>query len=172
MDIEIRRLTSMTEDECLALAELLVITVDDGASVGFLPPLDVETAAAYWASVPEPSTRLFVAERAGRIVGSVQAQLATKANGGHRAEIGKLLVHPDARRQGIARQLMVAAERAILADGRSLVILDTRNGDPSNALYRQMGYVECGRIPHYARSADGTLHTTVFYYKLLSADAG
>lgn len=169
MGTAIHQLTSLTDDERLVLAELLVATVDDGASVGFLPPLTLEEAEAYWASLPDPQTLLFVAEREGRIVGTVQAQLAARANGRHRAEIGKLLVHPDARRQGIARRLMVAAETALRADGRSLVILDTRDGDPSNALYRRLGYVEGGRIPHYARSADGTLHTTVFYYRLLPA---
>jgi len=30
-----------------------------------------------------------------------------------------------------------------------------------------MGWQPAGTIPRYARSADGTLHTTVFYYKLL-----
>lgn len=162
----VRRLVTPTAAERATLADLLVATVDLGASVGFLPPLARAEAAAYWATLPDRQTILLVAEREGRIVGTVQANLARKANGRHRAEIGKLLVHPDARRQGIARRLMAAAETAIQADGRSLVILDTRDGDPSNALYQRLGYFEGGRMPNYARSADGTLHTTIFYYKL------
>lgn len=169
MDTVIRRLHSPTASERRALARLLVATVDDGASVGFLPPLDPAEALGYWSTVPGDDTILLVAERDGKIAGTVQAQLAMRANGRRRAEIGKLLVHPDARRQGIGRQLMTSAEAAIQASGRSLVVLDTRHGDGSNALYRSLGCTEGGRIPQHARSADGGLHTTVFYYKVLPA---
>ena len=44
---------------------------------------------------------LFVVARGGRIAGSVQIDRDTPPNGRHRAEITKLLVHPDARRQGL-----------------------------------------------------------------------
>ena len=169
MGITIRRLTEPKTHERDALALLLVATVDDGASVGFLPPLATADALAYWEALPDEQTILLVAEADGRIVGTVQGQLASKANGRHRAEIGKLLVHPEARRQGIARQLMIAIEAELRAAGRSLIVLDTRDGDASNVLYHGMGYVEAGRIPDYARSAGGTLHTTVFYYKRLPA---
>ena len=168
MDIAIRRLTTPSGDERAALADLLVATVDDGASVGFLPPLAIADALAYWEALPDEQTILLVAEAGGRIVGTVQGQLATKVNGRHRAEIGKLLVHPDARRKGIAHALMVAIEADLRADGRTLIVLDTRDGDPSNELYRGMGYTEAGRIPDYARSASGEFHTTVFYYKRLT----
>ena len=167
MDITIRRLTARDTSHRTELANLLVATVDDGASVGFLPPLAMADAMAYWESVSDEQTILLVAEADGRIVGTVQGQLAAKANGRHRAEIGKLLVHPGARRRGIARRLMDAIEAELRADGRTLIVLDTREGDPSNALYQGMGYVEAGRIPDYARSASGDLHTTIFYFKRL-----
>jgi hypothetical protein len=32
---------------------------------------------------------------------------------------------------------------------------------------RTLGFREAGRIPDYAKSADGKLHKTVFYYKRL-----
>lgn len=51
--------------------------------------------------------------------------------------------------------------------GRTLLVLDTRAGDPSNALSRALGYHEAGRIPRYARAADGRLEATVYYYKEL-----
>lgn len=170
METRIRRLTDPTAAEREALSRLLIATVDGGASIGFLPPLPMAEARAYWAGVPDDLTILLVAERDGRVVGSVQGQLAGQANARHRAEIAKLMVHPDARRQGIARSLMRAAEAAIRANGRSLIVLDTRVGDPSNTLYRRLGYVEAGRIPGYARSAAGTLDATVLYYRELPAD--
>lgn len=114
----------------------------------------------------EPSTVLLVAHDADdRLVGSVQLHLAQRPNARHRAEVTRLMVHPVARRRGLGRRLMLALEHVAQREGRSLLVLDTRSGDPSNALYQQLGYLEAGRIPRYARSASGQLDGTVFYYK-------
>jgi ribosomal protein S18 acetylase RimI-like enzyme len=154
-----------------ALVALLQNAVDDGASVGFLPPLGVEEARAYWESVAtaleDGGRRLWVARAAAGIVGTVQLDLASQANGRHRAEVIKLMVASAARRQGIGRLLMEAVEAEARGLGRTTLVLDTRQADPSEALYRGMGWQPAGTIPRYARSADGTLHTTAFYYKLL-----
>ncbi|MCZ8521251.1 MULTISPECIES: GNAT family N-acetyltransferase [Paenibacillus] len=147
------------------LAELLIAVVDDGASVGFLPPVQREDAGRYWDGVLEPGVHLWVARIGGRIAGTVQLQLAGKANGAHRAEIAKLMVHPHSRRQGAARLLMLEAEREAAELGRELLVLDTREGDPSNLLYLSLGWTEAGRIPEYAISAGGRRDATVFYYK-------
>ena len=146
--------------------------MDGGASVGFLPPLSAEEARAYWDSVAaaleDGRRRLWIARAAdGGIVGTVQLDLAGQGNGRHRAEVSKLMVLRSARRRGIGRLLMEAAEAEALRLGRTTLALDTRQGDPSEALYRGMGWQPAGTIPRYARSADGTLHTTAFYYKLL-----
>ena len=146
--------------------------VDGGASVGFVPPIAAKDATAYWESVAAAlkggGRRLWIARADGAgIVGTVQLGLASQANGRHRAEVIKLMVLGSARRQGIGRLLMEAAEAEARTLGRTTLVLDTRQGDPSEALYRGMGWQPGGTIPHYARSADGTLHTTAFYYKLL-----
>lgn len=149
------------------LSELLIHVVEDGASVGFLPPLKFPEATAYWEQMLSPGVLLWAAVEEQRIVGTVQLHLAMRANGSHRAEIAKLMVHPDHRRKGVARLLMQCAEEAAKSEGRSLLVLDTRAGDPSNVLYKSMGYMEAGRIPEYARSSNGELHATVFYYKMI-----
>jgi ribosomal protein S18 acetylase RimI-like enzyme len=166
--VDVRKIDALNPNELAQLTDLLIATVDDGASVGFLPPLGLEEASAYWEGVLGPGVMLFVAEEGGRIAGTIQLQLALKPNGRHRAEIARLMVHPAFRRRGIGRLLMEQAEAAAIADGRTLIVLDTREGDPSNALYLSLGYIEAGRIPHYARSAAGTLDATIFYYKELS----
>ena len=79
------------------------------------------------------------------------------------------MVHRRARRQGVGRALMLAAEAEARRLGRSTLVLDTRHGDPSEILYRSLGWELAGEIPRYARSADGTLHATAFYFKLLEA---
>jgi ribosomal protein S18 acetylase RimI-like enzyme len=166
--VDVRIVDALAPNELEQLTDLLIATVDDGASVGFLPPLARDEARAYWEGVLGPGVILFAAEESGRIAGTVQLQLAMKLNGRHRAEIARLMVHPDFRRRGIGRLLMEQAEAAAIAAGRTLIVLDTREGDPSNALYLSLGYIEAGRIPHYALSAAGSFDATVFYYKELA----
>jgi acetyltransferase len=154
------------------LANLLCDTVEGGAAIGFLPPLAVEIARDYWRQVGTDLARgsrvLLVARRGDTIVGTVQLELATKPNGLHRAEVQKLMVDTRARRQGVGRELMTAVEATARAAGRTLLVLDTREGDAGEQLYHAQGYMPAGRIPQYARSADGSLHTTVLFYRLLS----
>ncbi|WP_159882011.1 GNAT family N-acetyltransferase [Paenibacillus puerhi] len=164
-EVTLVELTSIELEMLGDLTELLIDTVTDGASIGFLAPLSPEAAAAYWRDMPGPGVAAWVAVKEGRIVGSVQLHLAMKPNASHRAEIAKLMVHTSYRRSGIARLLMQAAENRAQAEGRSLIILDTRAGDPSNQLYLSLGYREAGRIPRFAQSSSGTLDDTVLYYK-------
>jgi ribosomal protein S18 acetylase RimI-like enzyme len=150
---------------------LLQANVDDGASIGFLPPLSATDAVVYWQGV-EDALRglhriLFVARQGEQIVGSVQLDLVAKPNGAHRAEVMKLMVHPSQRRQGIARTLMLALEAHARAAGRTTLVLDTRAGDPSEQLYRKLGYTCIGVIPQYCISANGNLDGSAFYYKLI-----
>jgi GNAT superfamily N-acetyltransferase len=163
----LHQLSAISPELLEELTELLIEVVHEGASIGFLPPLSREEALAYWQGVRGPGVLLWAAVREGRVVGTVQLHLVVKANGSHRAEIAKLMVAPRARRGGIARLLMQTAESAAKAQNRMLLVLDTRSGDPSNVFYRSLGYVEAGRIPQFARSADGSLHDTVIYYKLI-----
>ncbi|MFN2746877.1 GNAT family N-acetyltransferase [Bacillus sp. z60-18] len=165
--MQIEEVTSMSPymDQ---LANLLVQVVNDGASIGFLPPLDHEQALSYWKTVLSPDVILLIAKQNGEIAGSVQVALCTKQNGRHRAEICKLMTAPSFRRQGVARALMQKAIERVKQDGRSLLVLDTREGDPSNLLYASLGFHEAGRIPGYAESADGKLDATVFYFRCLT----
>jgi ribosomal protein S18 acetylase RimI-like enzyme len=155
-----------------ALTALLRDAVESGASVGFLPPLAEAEAAAYWAGVSatlEEGSRVVLAafDPELGLVGSGQLELAMRANARHRAEVAKVMVHRRARRRGLGRALMLALEEEARRHGRSTLILDTRQGDPSEELYRAAGWTFAGAIPHYARSASGALDATAFYFKLL-----
>jgi len=159
------------ESELLQLSSLLIDAVESGASIGFMPPVGEVEAGDYWRGViacMRDSTRVLLAATEGDVIqGSVQLALETRSNGNHRAEVMKLFVHRRARRRGLARALMAAAESTARKLGRTLLIMDTRKGGEAEKLCESLGYVRFGAVPGYARSADGTLHTTSFFYRQL-----
>jgi ribosomal protein S18 acetylase RimI-like enzyme len=157
------------------LVALLRDCVESGASVGFLAPLQPGEAEAYWASVAdclaEGSRVLLAALDGDLLVGCVQLDYATRPNASHRAEVMKLMVHTSARNRGIGRALMKQAAAVAARSGRTLLVLDTRSGDPSESLYTRLGYTTAGVIPGYARSASGQLHATTIMYQHLPPTA-
>lgn len=165
--IKIEQMYSVN-DHVEELTNLLVKVVDEDASIGFLPPLSTSVAREYWECLLTPGVILWVAKIDNQIAGSIQLHLCNKQNGTHRAEIAKLMTHPNFRRKGVARILMKTAEERAQLEGRSLLVLDTREGDPSNLLYTSLGYIQVGRIPQFAKSASGELDATILYYKNLS----
>lgn len=164
---------SVTEAEGLltGLAELLVDAVDSGASIGFLPPLSISEAEAYWrgvfAAMRAEERELIAVLEGGAVLGAVQLMCEMRANGRHRAEAGKLFVHRRARRRGLARGLLAGLEQVAAARGITLLLMDTRKGGEAERLCEALGYTRWGEVPDYARSGDGTLHTTVFFYHRL-----
>ena len=159
---EIKRLDEDLEE----LSELLKTVVNDEASIGFLPPLEQKEATNYWQTVLAPEVILYVAKINNEVAGSIQLHLVTKPNGIHRAEICKLMTHPNYRRNGIGRLLMQKAEERAKQENRSLLVLDTREGDSSNRLYKSLGFQESGNTG-YAISPNGELDATVIYYKMI-----
>jgi GNAT superfamily N-acetyltransferase len=165
------------------LAGLLVDAVEGGASVNFLAGVTHDDAAAWWAAriadIDAGTTTAFVAmerdtegvddlddrRRPGRIVGSTLLIRSRNANSPHRAEIGKVIVHRSARRRGLGRALMAAAEARARADGRWLLILDTEAGSAADALYRSLGWQVLGTMPNHAYRSDGVLAPTTYFWK-------
>lgn len=104
--IELRTLSAAEIIEHLpALVSLLQDSVESGASVGFLPPLAREEAEQFWREAAADEHRIVIAAFDEQPVGCVQLALATKANGAHRAEVQKLMVHKSQRGHGIAPDL-------------------------------------------------------------------
>ncbi|HZO56980.1 MAG TPA: GNAT family N-acetyltransferase [Bryobacteraceae bacterium] len=157
--------------EIEALTGLIVDAVTSGASIGFMPPLIEDEAREYWSgvidAVRDGSRVVLVATEAGVVQGSVQLGLEKRANGNHRCEAMKLFVHTRARRRGIAKQLMAEAEATAKKLGCTMMMMDTRKGGEADLMCQSLGYESYGEVPGYARSGDGELHTTVFYYRKL-----
>lgn len=155
------------------LASLLQACVDDGASINFIQPYSHDDARRFWTGkvlprVGDHALTVLVAEIDGRVVGSVQLDCDTPPNQVHRADIKKLLVHPDFQRRGIGRQLMGEIEAVARGFGRSLLTLDTRSGDKGEPLYLSVGFIAAGTIPAYSRDARSErLDAATFMYKRL-----
>ncbi|WP_445536320.1 GNAT family N-acetyltransferase [Acinetobacter sp. G18] len=169
-DIEILEIKEIDDHE-QGLSLLLEDSVNNGASIGFLAPIEKNEVLNYWREVnhklAQGNSRLWIAIREGKIVGSVQLSLVSKKNGVHRAEVEKLMVLTSARKQGIATLLMNELENFAREKDLRLLVLDTREGDVSELLYSKIGFVRVGVIPSFALSSNGNYDGTAIYYKRL-----
>lgn len=167
----VETLSSFDDNDRMALAGLLRDAVENGASVGYVIPIDEADISAFWAGVfedvVEGSRALLIVRQSGQIVGSVQIEFAGKPNGRHRAEIQKMLVHSSQRRKGLGRQLMMAVEACAKSRDRSLLVLDTETASAGQHLYASMGFIAAGEIPKFALGTNGGWSPTTYMYKLL-----
>jgi GNAT superfamily N-acetyltransferase len=170
--IEIRRLREGELQQQLdSLARVLADCVAGGASVSYLAPFshdEARTAFAGMVAEAERGRRLILGAFADdRLVGTVQVILALPPNQPHRAEIAKLLVSRTARKRGIARLLMEAAELEARAEGKTLLVLDAVTGGDAARLYARLGWTTVGIIPNYALYPDGRPCDTTVFWKAL-----
>lgn len=173
--VQIRRLETLGDREIRGLSEVLTDCVEGGASVSFMFPMTRPKAEAFWRGTSESLSRgeraVLVAEDAtGAIVGTVQLIWATPENQPHRGELAKMLVHRQARRQGVGAALLEAAERCAVSEGRTLLVLDTASGD-AERLYAREGWERVGVIPAYALWPGGGFCATTLFFKDLRAMA-
>ncbi|WP_298855224.1 N-acetyltransferase [uncultured Ruegeria sp.] len=171
----ITRLNSIEFDAALDdLAEILHACVHAGASIGFILPFTMEDARRYWLQTVQTGLKsgeldVFVVHDNGRIQGTVQLIPAAMPNQPHRADVAKLLVHPNARRRGFGRALMEALFIRTKEVRRTMLVLDTRSTDPSRLLYQGLGFQIAGEIPNYCRNPfELSLEPTTYMYKDLS----
>lgn len=123
---------------------------DDAASVEavekacFSVPWSRES---FWREAQNQRTvyRLAVDEKTGRVAGYVGCWVIDDE-----AQITNVAVHPDYRGQGISRRILENLIDVIRERGAERITLEVR---PSNTaalnLYTSMGFVDCGRRPHY-----------------------
>ncbi len=154
------------------LADILVDAVARGASVNFMAGFSMDEARRFWRSqssgIAAGEKQLIAGDDGRRLVGTVLLMFAPQPNAPHRAEIGKMLVHSSLRRQGIGRKLLIAAEDAARAAGRTLLLLDTETGSAGDRLYRRCGWIDYGSVPDHAFRPNGVLARTTMFYKQLT----
>lgn len=67
----------------------------------------------------------------------------------------RLMVHPERQGRGYGLVLMAGLHRLAREEGIELLQLGVRSGSGASLFYRQVGYVEVGRIPGAIRVAEG-----------------
>ena len=89
--------------------------------------------------------RYLVARAGDRIVGFAGVWLMVDE-----AHITTFGVHPDRRRQGVGRQLLLnLCELAVTIGARRLTLEVRASNEAAQALYRSFGFELAGRRPHY-----------------------
>lgn len=167
MNLTIQRLDAAAVPR---LAEILQETVAAGGSVHFMDPVPEGAAEAYWSSAVADAGRIVLGAFVDdRLEGTVTLWLDTPPNQPFRGEIWKLMVAPAARGQGLARALMIEAERLAVEHGRTLLNLDTAVEGGASELYESLGWTRAGVIPDYAYKPQGGAVGTAIYWKKLPA---
>ncbi|GAW11782.1 hypothetical protein ANO14919_011340 [Xylariales sp. No.14919] len=171
--------TSILAKHLPSLQRLLQRCVNDdpaNSSIGFLAPLSDQAALDHWLDLqpsitgPRPENTLLVATLGdGAVIATVVVARALKQTHAYKGEIRKLLVHPDFRRGGLGRALMLEAERVARDElGLELLVLDTATATPARLFYLNAGWTEWGICPDYAMDATGsTKHECSFFFKRL-----
>lgn len=149
------------------LSDLLIDSVEGGASLGFPSPLERDVARKYWMGVADAveSGRCVLLVAGNPIAGTVQLHFASFPNGRHRSEIAKLMVHSSARNHGLGTRLMEAVEQEARRRAKTLLILDTQTGSGAERLYRKLGWETAGVIPDFAFTPAGRLAPSTFLFK-------
>lgn len=104
------------------------------------------------AELDAPWTTYLVVEDDARILG--YAGVSVPADGAP-ADIQTIAVHPDARRQGLGRVLLLAATAAGEARGATESLLEVRADNlGAQELYRSLGYEQIAVRPRYYQPDD------------------
>ena len=130
------------------------------------PEITTLTATEAQAALPQLITLLQDAVADGASLGFLAPLSEDDARS--YCEVQKLCVHTAARKRGVGRALMLAVEDAARQAHRTLLVLDTRHGDPAEHLYASLGYTVAGTIPRFTLDSDGQFHDTVLLYRELA----
>ncbi|CAJ2504772.1 Uu.00g121660.m01.CDS01 [Anthostomella pinea] len=147
------------------------------SSLGFLAPVSDDEADSYWHSISQklaeqpPTLHLFVVATDSTptvVLATAQLHTIPKVTHQHRAKIAKVLVHPSARRKGIAKALMRHVEVFARDElKREILMLDTATETPAREFYKSIGWAEWGTCPEYGQFADGRRADVTFFVKKL-----
>ena len=127
------------------------IVAMDEAHVPAVAALEKQCFSLPWSEqsvsgeLSNPLSLWLVAEENGTLLGYVGSQTAAGES-----DMMNIAVVPEARRRGIARQLVLALLDALAGSGSTALTLEVRaSNEPAVALYRSLGFLQVGRRPGY-----------------------
>ncbi|KAK3939805.1 hypothetical protein QBC46DRAFT_262381 [Diplogelasinospora grovesii] len=149
----------------------------------FLPPLANERLLAWWKeriAEANQGTRVIVLllpdtcvpesahkPQGPELRGLAMLKLSQSETGSFRGHIDAVLVGRNFRRQGGARQLVLALEFEAAKRRRTLLLVDTETGSVAEEAFKKFGYVEIGKVPQFSRGLHNGKKGETFFYKEL-----
>ena len=158
-------------EEIKSLKNLLKDAVANNYSVGFMQDSTEADFEKFWLDeikMCDSENGIFLAFTGDQVLGSVIVTRELRANGRHRAEFRKLLVHSKAQKMGIGTALEKLATNYAKEIGLKLLYLDSATSYLIDGVYEKWGWKKSGEIPNFAKNPDGSLVSTWFFYKLLN----
>jgi GNAT superfamily N-acetyltransferase len=144
-----------------SLGTLWTAVTRAGGAVGFAPDAPEEDirAAAEQAieDVRAGREQMFVLDGEGELVGAVFLRRGPKATVRHRADVVRLMVHPDLQGRGWGKALLDAVVAHATAIGLEQLLLSARGGTSLPEFYVKQGWRQVGLFPDALRIGPGDL---------------
>jgi GNAT superfamily N-acetyltransferase len=144
-----------------SLGTLWTAVTRAAGAVGFAadaPEQDIRAAAEQAIEdVRAGREQLFVLDAGGELVGAVFLRRGAKATVRHRADVVRLMVHPDLQGRGWGKALLDAVVAHATAIGLEQLLLSARGGTTLPEFYEKQGWRQVGLFPDALRIGPGDL---------------
>lgn len=154
-----------------ALAALWLAVSREGGAVGFMPDApehDVLAAAEHVVrEVRAGHEKMIVIDRDATLVGAVFLRRGHGPIVEHRADLLRLMVHPDLQGAGWGTRLLEAAVAHAEELGLQQLLLSARGGTRLPEFYAKHGWTEVGRWPRALRVGPDDLRDEIWFQLVL-----
>ena len=144
---QIKSPSEVSFEERKSLVNLLKDSVTNNYSVGFMQDSTEADFEKFWLDEIEmcdSENGIFLAFTGDQVLGSVIVTRELRANGRHRAEFRKLLVHSKAQKVGIGTALEKLATNYAKEIGLKLLYLDSATSYLIDGVYEKCGWKKSG----------------------------
>ncbi|MBV8938561.1 MAG: GNAT family N-acetyltransferase [Alphaproteobacteria bacterium] len=170
MTIKVEKITEFRHSDLADLVQATEDAIREGIGFNWVVPPGKDVLETYWKGVLVVPQRVLLGGRLdGTLASSIQLVRpgASKETSSFAATLEAHFVAPWARGHGLAKALLLAAERQARAEGFSVLKLSVRDTqEPAIKLYEESGYILWGTLPTY-EFVSTTMVPGRFYYKNL-----